>query len=103
MPSCIGMFKAQGLQLVITDADYVRDLYRTYNDSFTKHPESQRLFSNFMWNSLIWSKSDEPTYKPRRKLVAHAFYASKLKAMSDTICETIHNRLLKWPELYPDG
>lgn len=36
-------------------------------------------------------------------MVAHAFYASKLKAMSDTIFATIYNRLLKWPTLYPSG
>ena len=103
VPSCIGIFKPTGLQLVFTDPDYLQDLYRTYNDAFTKHQFSRDHFSSFMWNSLIWAKSAEPSYKPRRRLVAHAFYASKLKAMNETIFETIHSRLLKWPQLYPNG
>ena len=103
VPPCIGVFKPNGLQLIFTDADYLQDMYRTYNDCFTKHPFAANLFSNFMWNALIWTKSAEPSYKPRRHLVAHAFYASKLKAMSDTIFATIYNRLLKWPALYPSG
>jgi hypothetical protein len=87
VPPCIGIYKQSGLQLVITDEDYLQDCYRTYNDAFTKHPFAQTLFSNFMWSSIIWAKSAEPSYKPRRQLVAHAFYASKLKAMNDTIFE----------------
>ena len=89
--------------MFITDADYLQDMYRTYNDVFTKQEYSQHLFSNFAWNSLLWAKSSDPSYKPRRQLISHAFYASKLRAMSDTIFEVIHHRLLEWPELYPQG
>ena len=103
VPSCIGIYKSNGLQLVITDADYIQDCFRTYNECFTKHNFAQNLFSKFMWNSIIWAPTAVPSYKPRRQLIAHAFYASKLKAMSNTMFEVIHSRMIQWPQLFPDG
>ena len=94
VPSCIGTFKPTGLQLIITDADYLQDMYRKYNHLFTKHDYGKRLMSCFGWNSLIWSKSAVPSYKPRRRLISHAFYSSKLNAMSDTIFDAIYSRLI---------
>ena len=90
IPGCIGMFWPHGLQLIITDADYLQDLYQTYNDVFTKHGHAQRRFRPAFWHSILFAKSVEPSYKPRRKLISHAFYASKLRAMGDTIFEGIH-------------
>ena len=89
------MFWPHNLELLITDPDYLQDLYTTYNNVFTKEDYVRNLFSSeFVWNCLLWQKSADPSYKPRRKLIAHAFYASKLKAMSDTIFEVINTRLL---------
>ena len=84
-PPCIGMFWPHGLELVITDHDYLQDLFQTYNEVFTKHEHAKKVFSDLFWNSVLWAKSAEPSYKPRRKIITHAFYASKLKAMSDII------------------
>ena len=56
-----------------------------------------------MKNSIVFSKSEEPSYKPRRKLIAHSFYASKLRSMSDTIFDIIHKRLLTWDKSHPSG
>ena len=56
-----------------------------------------------MKNSIVFNKSEEPTYKPRRKLIAHSFYASKLRSMSDTIFDVIHERLLTWDKQHPSG
>ena len=103
IPSVFGMFWPHGLELMICDPDYVQDLYVTHNGAFTKHEYTKNLFSELTWNSLIWTKSAEPTYKPRRKLIAHAFYASKLRAMNDTMKKTILNRILAWPQLYKNG
>lgn len=103
LPPCIGMYWPHGLTLIITDPDYVQDLFVTYNEVFTKQDHAKRLFSGLFWNSILFAKSAEPSYKPRRKLIAHAFYANKLRAMSDTIFEVIHHRLLEWPKLYPQG
>lgn len=103
MPGAIGNFKSSGFQIFITDADYLQDMFRTYDKAFTKHRFSQSLFGKFTWHSLIWARSDEPSYKPRRQLISHAFYASKLHAMSDTIFDTIHSRTVQWPQLFPQG
>ena len=103
IPPCFGMFWPHGLELMITDPEYVQDLYVTYNEFFTKQDYTRNLFGDITWNSLIWTKSAEPTYKPRRKLIAHAFYASKLRSMSEIIKKTILERVLAWPELFADG
>lgn len=103
MPPCVGLFWMNSLQLLITDPDYVQDLFTTYNEVFTKQEYAKTLFSDLIWNCLMFQKSAEPSYKPRRKILSHAFYASKLKAMSDTIFSIIHKRLLEWPSLYPGG
>ena len=102
-PACIGMFWPHGLELLINDPDMVQDLFQKYNSVFTKDEYTKNLTSDMLRRSLIWAKSEEPTYKPRRKVVSHAFYASKLQAMSDTVFEVIHERLLQWPSLYPLG
>ena len=70
---------------------------------FTKHEHAKKVFSDLFWNSLLWAKSAEPSYKPRRKIITHAFYASKLKAMSDIIFSVIHHRILEWPTVYSSG
>jgi len=97
------MYWPHGLELIITDPDYLQDLFVTYNDVLSKQDHAQKLFAGLFYNSIIMSKSAEPSYKPRRKLISHAFYASKLRAMSDTIFEVLHHRLLEWPQVYPKG
>lgn len=97
------MFWPNGLQLELTDPDYVQDLFQKYNDVFTKGEYTKNLTGEMLKKALIWTKSKDPSYKPRRKVMAHAFYASKLHAMSDAIFEVIHQRLLKWPSLFPNG
>lgn len=54
-------------------------------------------------DGILAMNSATPSYKPRRKMISHALFASKLRAMSDTIFEVIHERLLEWPLLYPNG
>ena len=103
IPPCIGMFWPHGMMLMINDPDYVQDLFQKYNNVFTKGDYTQKQFGDLIYNALIWTRSEDKSYKPRRKIVAHAFYGSKLQAMSDTIFEVIHERLLKWPTLYPSG
>ena len=90
------MFWPHGLELLITDPDYLQDLFVTYNNCFTKKEYTRDLMGGLMKNSIVFNKSAEPTYKPRRKLIAHSFYASKLRSMSDTIFDVIHERLLTW-------
>lgn len=102
-PGCIGMFWPHNMELIISDPDYLQDLFVTYNDHFDKEGYARKLFSTLFWDSIIWAKSSDPTYKPRRKLISHAFYSNKLRAMSDTIFEVIHKRLLEWPKAFPDG
>jgi len=97
------MYWPHGLMLLINDADYVQDLFQKYNSVFTKGDYTRNLTTDLLYKSLIWTKSEDKSYKPRRKVVSHAFYGSKLQAMSDTIFEVIHERLLKWPTLYPSG
>jgi cytochrome P450 len=97
------MFWPHGMMLIIADADYVQDLFQKYNSVFTKGDYTKNLIGDMLNKSLIWTKSEDKTYKPRRKVVSHAFYGSKLQAMSDTIFEVIHERLLKWPTLYSSG
>ena len=75
----------------------------TYNELVDKHQHSQEVFADFGWHSLIWAKSAEPSFKPRRKIINHAFYASKLKAMSDIIFKAINNRILEWPTVFSNG
>lgn len=36
-------------------------------------------------------------------MISHALFASKLRAMSDTIYDVIQKRLLAWPKMYPTG
>lgn len=102
-PPCIGMFWPHNLELLINDADYVKDLFVTYNDCFTKSDYTKNLLGGLMRNSIVFSKTSEPSYKARRKLVAHAFYASRLRAMTETIFEVIHQRLLSWDKFHPSG
>ena len=102
-PPCVGMFWPHGLELLITDADYVKDLFVTYNDCFTKSDYTRNLFGGFLKNSLLFNRTSEPSYKARRKLVAHAFYASRLRAMTEVIFEVIHERLLSWDKWHPTG
>jgi hypothetical protein len=78
-------------------------LFVTYNDCFTKSDYTRNLLGGLMKNSLLINRSAEPSYKARRKLVAHAFYASRLKAMTETIFEVIHERLLSWEKWHPTG
>ena len=87
------MFWSHGLELIITDADYFQDLFLTYNEVFTKHSHVQERYSELVWSSILWAKSAEPTYKPRRKLISHAFYKSKLQAMSKIMFDIINNRM----------
>ena len=94
IPGCIGMFWPHGLELMIQDPDYLQDLFQKYNSVFTKGDYTKNLVGEMMRNALLWEKSASPSYKPRRKAVAHAFYASRLQAMSETIFEVIHERLL---------
>ena len=75
----------------------------THNDCFTKQKHAKELFSRFIESSIIWAQSKDPFYKSRRKVISHAFYASKLKAMSDIVFKVIHERLLKWEQIYPSG
>ena len=89
-PPCIGMYWPHGLMLLIQDPDYLKDLFQTYNEVFTKQDHAKQLFSRLWWNSLIWTQSSDPSYKPRRKMIAHAFYANNLRAMSETIFSVIH-------------
>ena len=84
------MFWPHGLMLIISDPDYVKDLFTTYNEAFQKQEYTRNLFSDMIWNSLLFAPTAEPSYKPRRKLISHAFVASKLGAMSDTIFEVIN-------------
>ena len=88
------MYWPHGLMLCINDADYVQDLFQKYNSVFTKADYTRHLTSDLLNKSLIWAKSEHKTYKPRRKVVSHAFYGSKLQGMSETIYEVIHERLL---------
>ena len=90
VPGCVGMFWPHGLMLIISDPDYVKDLFTTYNEVFQKQEYTRNLFSDMIWNSLLFAPTAEPSYKPRRKLISHAFVASKLGAMSDTIFEVIN-------------
>lgn len=87
----------------MNDPDYYQELFVTFNSVFTKQEHAKWLFSDFIWNALGFTKSDDPSYKPRRKLISHAFYASKLKAMSNIIFDQIYNELIKWETKYPDG
>ena len=97
------MYWPHGLVLFVQDPDYLQDLFQTYNSVFTKEDHAKKAFSNLFWNSLIWTKSADPTYKPRRHLISHAFYASKLKAMSDTVFKVIEKRLMEWPTIFNEG
>ena len=103
VPPCLGMFWTHGLVLIISDPDYVQDLFTTYNEVFQKHEFTRNMFSDMTWRCLLWASSYDPTYKPRRKLISHAFVASKLRAMSDIMFEVINKRLLEWPNRYPSG
>lgn len=75
--------------LVISDADYLKDLYSTYDKFFTKEEHTRDLLTSLLHNSILTTPSADPTYKARRKLIAHAFYASKMRAMSDIIFDVI--------------
>jgi len=97
------MFWPHGMELIVSDPDYVQDLYQTHDKVFDKQEHAKNLFSDLVWNSLLFKKTAEPSYKPRRKLITHAFYASKLRGMSEIILKAIHQRLLKWNTLYPEG
>ena len=48
VPPCIGMFWPHGMMLIISDADYVQDLFTTYNEVFQKQEYVQNLFSNMI-------------------------------------------------------
>ena len=87
----------------MTDADYMKDLFTTYDKFFTKQEHARNLLSALLYNSILLTPSADPSYKVRRKLIAHAFYASKMRAMSDVIFDVIHQRLIQWPKLFPDG
>ena len=97
------MFWPHGLELCISDPDYVKDLFVTYNDCFTKSEYTKDMFGGLMANSILLNKTAEPSYKARRKLIAHSFYASRLRAMTETIFEVIHQRLLSWDKFHPTG
>ena len=103
IPPCVGMHWPHGVELIISDADYIKDLFNTYDKFFTKQEHAKHLMSSLLPNGIIFAKSADPTYKTRRKLIVHAFYASKLRAMSDGIFDVIHQRLIQWPKLFPKG
>ena len=69
----------------------------------SKGPHVGSLFAQIFDDGILSMQSDLPSYKPRRKVVAHALFASKLRAMSDTIFEVIHERLMEWSTLFPKG
>ena len=95
------MYWPHGLELLLSDTDYVKDLFVTYNDCFTKADYTRDLFGGFMKNSILFTKSADPSYKTRRKLIAHAFYASRLRAMTEVIFQVILERLLQWEKFHP--
>ena len=102
-PPAIGMYWPHNLELIITDPDYVQDIFMTYNQVSTKGPHVGDLFGPILEDGIFTLFSEAPSYKPRRKVVSHALFASKLRAMSDTIFEVLHKRLLEWPTIYPKG
>lgn len=102
-PPAIGMFWPHGLELVITDPDYVQDIFITHNKVSSKGPYIKELAGPLLNDGILVASSSAPSYKPRRKLISHALFASKLRNMSDTIFEVIQKRLLEWPTLYPES
>jgi len=73
------MFWPHGMELIFSDPDYIQDLYQTYDKVFTKQEHARHLFSEMLWTSLLLTPTADPLYKPRRKLLSHAFYGSKLR------------------------
>ena len=65
-PGCIGMFWPHNMELIISDPDYLQDLFVTYNDLFDKESHARKIFSSLTWDSILWAKSVDPSYKPRR-------------------------------------
>ena len=97
------MYWPHGFELLITDPVYYQDLFVTHNKVLEKHDHAKILYTDLFWNSIIFEKSSASSYKPRRKLISHAFYANKLKAMSGMIFDEIHERLQVWETTYPTG
>ena len=97
------MYFPHGFELLMCDPVYYQDLIVTHNKVLEKHEFTKNLYTDLFWNSILFEKSSAPSYKPRRKLISHAFYANKLKEMSGMIFDEIHERLKLWETTYPTG
>lgn len=89
--------------VLIADPVYTQELLVTNDKYLEKHDHARFKYTDIYWNGILFAKSGGPTYRPRRKLITHAYFASKMKAMSDMIADVIHECLSEWETRFPTG
>ena len=87
LPPAIGVLFMGQVNLTITSAEMLEDIYINKNAQTSKWFMSRWQFWKIMPSSIVFQPSEDPTYPEKRKALSSAFFKNKLLGMTQIIKE----------------